>query len=85
MNAKADQSTSAKVHAEIHAEPLCEGWMYRSEAFAEDIDHLLSVAVAVAVVKGPFSGVRRGGLAINPAGWPAMLAGALLGRPQGAG
>jgi hypothetical protein len=68
-------------------EPQGDGWMYRSEAFAEDVDHLLSAAVAVATA--PFVGARREAAALsetrNPARWPAVLAGALFGRAQGAG
>ena len=63
--------------AETPADPLSEAWMYRSEAFPEDVDHLLTAAVAVA--SGPFNAASR-----DPA-WPSLLAGVFLGRPQGAG
>jgi hypothetical protein len=68
-------------------EPQGDGWMYRSEAFAEDVDHLLGVAAAVVAGPAPAGrGVRRAAAgAIKAARWPAVVAGALLRRPQRAG
>ncbi len=63
--------------AETPADALSDAWMYRSEAFAEDVDHLLTAAVAVA--GGPLLAAQR------KAGWPSVLAGGFFGRPQGAG
>jgi hypothetical protein len=64
-------------------EPQGNGWMYRSEAFAEDVDHLLPATLPLAapggVVAHALSSTRQ------VAGWPAMLAGMLRGRVQGAG
>jgi hypothetical protein len=64
-------------------EPQGNGWMYRSEAFAEDVDHLLPAAPTVVAPRGvatPALNATR-----QVARWPAMLAGALRGRVQGAG
>jgi hypothetical protein len=58
-------------------DPQGEGWMYRSEAFAEDVDHLLSVAAAV--VSGPAGSPSRS--EPRAAGRRAGWAGAFFGTP----
>lgn len=64
-------------------EPHGSGWMYRSEAFAEDVDHLLPAMLAVV---GPRDGVSALGHSSQPRPtWSAVLASSLLGRTQRAG
>ena len=70
-------------HEDAAFEPHDSGWMYRSEAFAEDVDHLLP---AVLAVDGPRDGAPDAAHSGQPRpNWSAVFAGSLLGRAQGAG
>jgi hypothetical protein len=59
--------------------------MYRSEAFAEDVDHLLPSVQLMAGRADAAAPASRLGASRKPARWPAVLSGSLFGRTQRAG
>jgi hypothetical protein len=76
-----DATTDHRSREDAAFEPQGSGWMYRSEAFAEDVDHLLPAVLAAvaprqAAAPAPNSARRR---------WPAMRVGAWFGRAPSAG
>lgn len=71
-------TTDLRSREDAAFEPQGQGWMYRSEAFAEDVNHLLPAAL---VVDRPRDAALS---SAGPARWPAVLTGALFGRAPGA-
>jgi hypothetical protein len=78
-------TTDLRSREDAAFEPQGEGWMYRSEAFAEDVDHLLPSVQLMAGRADAAAPASRLGASRKPARWPAVLSGSLFGRTQRAG
>jgi hypothetical protein len=78
-------TTDLRSREDAAFEPQGNGWMYRSEAFAEDVDHLLPATLPLTGRPEAAAAASRLTAPRKPARWPAVLSGALFGRAQRAG
>jgi hypothetical protein len=78
-------TTDLRSREDAAFEPQGDGWMYRSEAFAEDVDHLLPAALAMDGRPDAALPASRLNVSRRRASWPAVLSGALFGRAQRVG
>jgi hypothetical protein len=78
-------TTDLRSREDAAFEPQGDGWMYRSEAFAEDVDHLLPQLQLLAGRPDAAKPGSRLGASRKPARWPAVLSGSLFGRAHRAG
>jgi hypothetical protein len=78
-------TTDLRSREDAAFEPQGDGWMYRSEAFAEDVDHLLPAVLAMDGRSDAAAPAPRLGTSRQRARWPAVLSGSLFGRAQRAG
>ena len=78
-------TTDLRSREDAAFEPQDSGWMYRSEAFAEDVDHLLPAALPAKgrpAAAAPATRLTATGKRVR---WPAIFSGSLFGRIQNAG
>ncbi len=70
-------TTTDRATADAPVDPSTQSWLYRSEAFAEDLDELMAAARAVVA---PSRAERR--KAPSSTSWPSALSAAFWGRAQ---
>jgi hypothetical protein len=78
-------TTDLRSREDAAFEPQGTGWMYRSEAFAEDVDHLLPEALPVTGRPAAVALASRLTVSRKRARWPSIFSGSLFGRAQSAG